>query len=59
MEKKLQDLFSYQAFERNPKLDKVIQETEARYPVELTDEELGNVSAAGVFQPVHKEKNDS
>ena len=56
MEKKLQELFAYQKFECNPELDRLIRETEERYPVALSDDELEQVSAAGVFQPV---KNDS
>lgn len=50
IEKKLEELFDYQRFERNGKfgkLDQLIRETENRYAGELSDDELGMVNAAG------------
>ncbi len=47
MENRLKQLFEYQKFEQNPKLDKVIRETDMRYPEKLSDDELEMVAAAG------------
>ena len=50
MEKKLAKLFDYQKYESNPRLDKLIKGVEERYPMEiqaLSDDELGNLNAAG------------
>lgn len=47
MEKKLKQLFDFQRFEKNQKLDKMIQETENYYSKELSDKELSFVAAAG------------
>ena len=47
MEQKIKTLFDYQRFENNPRLGKLIAETESRYAVELSDEELFMVAAAG------------
>lgn len=47
MEKLLNQLFDYQRFGKNEKLDKLIRETEGRAAVRLSDDELGFVSAAG------------
>ena len=48
MEKKLKKLFDYQKFEKNPRLQKLIGESEARLEAaELSDESLEKVSAAG------------
>lgn len=47
MEKKLKELFEYQRFEHNGKLDKMINETENRYGKELSDDDLSLVNAAG------------
>lgn len=51
MEKKLKELFDYQRFEDNPRIAKLISETEARMGAvkELRDDELFMVSAAGEF----------
>ncbi|MBR4169164.1 MAG: hypothetical protein IKR47_05505 [Lachnospiraceae bacterium] len=48
MENKLKQLFEYQKFEQNPELNKVIRETEMRYPEELSEDELEMVAAAGI-----------
>lgn len=55
MEKKLKQLFEYQQFEQNEKLEKLIQETENRYAVELSDDDLARVNAAGAVttDPYH------
>lgn len=47
MENKLKRLFDYQAFEKNPKLEKLIRETESHYAEELSDEDLAMATAAG------------
>lgn len=47
MEKKLKMLFDYQRFERNARLETLIQETETHYAKELSDEDLIMVAAAG------------
>ena len=48
MEKKLKKLFDYQKFEKNPRLQKLIGESEARLEAaELSDDSLEKVSAAG------------
>ena len=46
MEKKMRQLFDYQKFARNPRLDAMLAETEERCNA-LDDDDLGNVSAAG------------
>ena len=58
MEKKLKMLFDYQRFEQNAKLEKLILETENRYAMELSEEDLSLVSAAGdMIAPNESEKN--
>lgn len=58
MEKKLKKLFDYQKFEQNPRLQKLIGESEARLEAaELSDDSLEKVSAAGepsVYLKDHK-----
>ena len=56
MEKKLAKLFDYQKYESNPRLDKLIKGVEERYPMEiqaLSDDELGNLNAAGNVDVTH------
>lgn len=58
MENKLKNLFDYQRFEKNPKLTRMIMETELCHGKELSDEEAEQVSAAGVEnQFFSQEKN--
>ena len=48
MEKLLAGLFDFQKFEKEPALQSVIDEVEARsFCAELTDDELDTLSAAG------------
>ena len=47
MENKLKILFDYQRFEKNEKLEKLINETESRYAAGLSDDDLSFVNAAG------------
>ena len=47
MEKKLKKLFEYQLFAENPRLAKLISETESRYGEALDEEALEQVAAAG------------
>lgn len=55
MDKKLKALFDYQKFKANKKLERLIIETENRFPKELSDNEISIVSAAG--EPLAKMKN--
>lgn len=48
MEKKVKSIFEFQRFEGNPRLQKLIEETENRFARELADEDLWLVNAAGV-----------
>lgn len=50
MEKKLRTMFDYQSFEQNPRLAKMIDNTQARYGhgQELDDDDLELVAAAGI-----------
>ena len=48
MEKKLTAMFDYQRFENNSRLAKMIASTESRYAKALSDDELFEVSAAGI-----------
>ena len=47
MEKKLKALFDFQRFSKDPRLSRLIEETEERRERELSEEELSLVSAAG------------
>lgn len=47
MENKLKNMFDYQKFEKNSRLEKLISDTESRYARELTDDDLVMVNAAG------------
>ena len=58
MEKKLKKLFDYQRFEKNERLEKIIEETESRYKGELSDDDLAFVAAAGnIFEQNNNGKN--
>ena len=48
MDKKLKSMFEFQRFQNNPRLAKIIAETEQRYAGEISDEDLDLVAAAGV-----------
>lgn len=50
MEKELKSLFEFQKFENNPRLAKLIAETEARYGDALSDDDLLLVNAAGTLE---------
>ena len=47
MEKKLKNLFDYQRFEKNPRLQKIIDQSGSLCKKELSDDELTFVNAAG------------
>lgn len=47
MEKKLLSMFAYQRFASNPRLDKLISDTESRCGKALEDDALWMVNAAG------------
>lgn len=47
MEGKLRGLFEYNRFNGNARLNKLIEETDARYGAELSDNDLRFVNAAG------------
>lgn len=56
MEEILTKLLDYQKFEKNPRLEKLIKESgELR---ELSDDELGLVSAAGAAESLLKKKSE-
>ncbi len=56
MENKLKKMFDYQRFEKNARIENMINAAESRYAVrELSDEELFMVSAAGFVKPEQKE----
>lgn len=60
MENKLKSLFNYQRFEQNPRLAKLIAESEARFDSALSDDDLEFVSAAGEIENFDKQnKNKS
>ena len=58
LENKLKKLFDYQHFENNSRLAELISETENRYAVELSDEELFMVSAAGEVESSNDKKEE-
>lgn len=58
MEKKLKKLFDYQRFEKNPRLEALIQETESRYSAEMSDDDLLMVAAAGEANEIEKKKEE-
>ena len=47
IEQKLKALFEYQRFQKNEKLEEMIKEAEGARVIELSDEELSFVNAAG------------
>lgn len=47
MEKKLKSMFEFQKFASNPRLEKLIAETEDHYAQALDDDDLWMVNAAG------------
>ncbi len=49
MENTLRRLFDYQRFEQNERLAALINDTQARCGVELDDDALENIAAAGDF----------
>lgn len=57
MDKKLKSMFEFQRFQNNPRLAKIIAETEQRYAGEVSDEDLDFVAAAGV-NPFENEKDE-
>ena len=56
---KLSMLFDYQRFEKNARLQKVIDEAHRRFEArELTDDELDQVAAAGVLNAQIPKKSE-
>lgn len=55
MEEKLKAMFEFQRFAMNPRLQKLIEETEKRSARELSDDDLWMVNAAGVPDAVAAE----
>lgn len=47
MEKKLKQMFDYQAFSGNKDIERMMKEAESRYAVALSDDDLFLVNAAG------------
>lgn len=58
MEKKLDQLFEYQRFEGNKTLEAMLFAVENRYPVQLSDEDLDFVNAAGDLPRMKQEKRE-
>ncbi|MCQ2530034.1 MAG: hypothetical protein MJ086_02105 [Lachnospiraceae bacterium] len=56
MENKLKNLFEYQRFEKNEKLEKLISQTESRFERELSEDDLFFVNAAGDYVSMDPEK---
>ena len=54
MENRLKKLFEYQKFEKNAKLDALIEETHSHYGEALSDDDLGMVAAAGEISELNK-----
>lgn len=59
MENKLKALFEYQKFEGNPRLQRIIEETEKKYSNVLSDDQLELVSAAGTLADREKDKKST
>lgn len=57
-EEKLKKLFEFARFEKDPRIEKLADETLRRYPVELSDDALGFVNAAGEFTVTPETKDD-
>lgn len=58
MDKKLKSMFEYQKFAQNPRLSKLIADTENRFAShELADDDLWLVNAAGAPQMDPKDAN--
>ena len=63
MSKNLKHLFDFQKFEGNSRLASMIADTESRYGVgmtrnlELSDDELGFVNAAGVTELMNEDED--
>ena len=55
MEKKLKELFEYQRFEKNARLEKMVREAELRCARELSMDELECVTAAGEIGVLSKD----
>ena len=58
MEKKLKQMFDYQAFSGNREIDRMMQEAETRYGSALSDDDLYFVNAAGTEIDLDREKKD-
>ena len=55
MEKKLKSFFDFMRFEKNSRIEKMMQQAEERYPYELSDNDLADIFAAG--EPVRDDKD--
>lgn len=58
MEKKLKALLDFQKFEKNPKLDNLINESLNRYGTELSDDEAALANAAGDLMQNHDKSSE-
>lgn len=59
MEKILKMLFDYQRIAENNRLAAMVSETCVRWKKKLNDDDLENVSAAGMIYADRKDKSDS
>ena len=57
-ETKLSSIFDFQRFERNKKLQVLIDDTESRYAYALSDDDLEWVNAAGEIENKEKKNDD-
>ncbi len=57
MEEKLVRLLDYQRFQKNSRLEELLQELERRYGEELPEDSLSMVSAAGEAWLSRRQKN--
>ena len=54
----LEKLFDFQKFEKNPKLDNLINESLNRYGTELSDDDVALASAAGDLMQNHDKSSE-
>ena len=57
MEKILRELFDFQRFSGNARLEEMIADTERRYNKALSDDELARVNAAGELLPTDRRED--
>lgn len=53
---KLEKLYDFQKYEQNKHLQSIIEDSMSRYSMELTDDMLADVSAAGIGNKIDVKK---